>query len=283
MGKSTILNGLLGEKLAIITKKPETTRDNIKGILTDGDCQIVFMDTPGIHKPHHLLGKIMVTQAQSSILEADIVLFVTEKKYLFRKDDERIKNRLPHPDKKNQKVFLIINKVDKLKDKKLLLPLMKEAYDFYPFDEVIPMSAIKQKDNDHLLGILKKHLAEGPFYYPEDQITDRPEEFTIKETIREKVLELTYEEVPHAIAVVVDDITETKKTLKICATIFVERTSQKSIIIGKNGAMIKQVGELARKDLQDHFSQHIYLDLWVKVFDNWKKDPRALKEFGYTD
>ena len=283
VGKSTILNGLLKEKLAIITKKPETTRDNIKGILTDGDYQIVFIDTPGIHKPHDLLGRIMVTQAQSSILEADIILFVTEKKNIFRKDDILIKNRLPHPDKKDKKVFLIINKVDKLKDKKLLLPLMQKAHDFYPFDEIIPMCALKENDNEHLLSVIKNYISEGPFFYPEDQLTDRGEDFTIKETIREKVLDLTYEEVPHSIAVLVDNITENKETLKIFATIFVERPSQKSIIIGKNGAVIKRIGELARKELQDHFNKHIYLDLWVKVFDKWKKDPRALKELGYTE
>jgi GTP-binding protein Era len=284
VGKSTILNGLLGEKLAIITKKPETTRDTIKGILTEGDCQLVFIDTPGIHKPHDLLGRIMITQARSSILEADIILFISEKRGLFDKDDLLIRDNFPPADKKeDKKVFLIINKVDRVKDKKILLPLMRKARDFYPFDEIIPICALKEKDIAGLLSIIKKNLNKGPFFYPEDQLTDRPEEFIIKETVREKALELTYEEVPHSIAVMVDEISENKNGLKIFATIFVERPSQKSIIIGKSGAKIKQIGETARKELEDYFGKHIFLDLWVKVFDKWKKDPGALKEFGYTE
>jgi GTP-binding protein Era len=282
VGKSTILNGLLGTKLAIITKKPETTRDNIKGIFTEDNCQLVFIDTPGIHKPHDLLGKVMITQAQSSILEADIILFVTEKKYIFNKDDELIRSRLPKPGKKNKKVLLIINKVDRVKNKKILLPIMKKAREFYPFDEVIPICALKKKDIAGLFSVIKTYLDKGPFFYPEGQLTDRSEDFIIKETIREKILEITYEEIPHSIAVFIDNISEKKNSLKIFATIFVERTSQKSIIIGKNGSMIKKIGEAARKELEAHFDTHVYLDLWIKVFNKWKKDPRALTKFGYT-
>ncbi|MFH1553061.1 MAG: GTPase Era [Candidatus Omnitrophota bacterium] len=284
VGKSTILNGFLKEKLAIVSKKPETTRDTLRGILTEKGCQIVFVDTPGIHKPHDLLGKIMLSRAQSTLMESDIILFVTEKRTVFNKDDENIRKRLPDP-KEGKKVIFVINKIDKLKDKKLLLPLIKEAQEFYPFDEIVPVCAFKQDDLDRLLEVVKSYLPEGPLLYPEDQLTDKNTEFLIQEIVREKILNATYEEVPHSVAVVVDEMTEEESggLLKIYATVFVERTSQKSIIIGKNGAMMKKVGELSRADIEQLLSRHVYLSLWVKVYEKWKKDPAALKEMGYTD
>jgi GTP-binding protein Era len=282
VGKSTILNGLLKEKVAIISKKPETTRDNIRGILTEDDCQIVFVDTPGIHKPHDLLGKLMLSRAQSTLMESDMVLFITEKNFAFNSEDELILKRLPKPEE-DKKVILIINKVDKVKDKKLLLPLINKATKMYPFDEVVPMCALKQADLDRLLKLVKSYIPEGPFLYPEEQLTDKSEQFTIQEIIREKILTNTYQEVPHAVAVVIDEMSEEDKLIKIYATIYVERTSQRSIIIGKAGSMIKTIGELARPEIEELLSKHVHLDLWVKVFDNWKKDPRGLKELGYSD
>ena len=283
VGKSTILNGFLKEKLAIVSKKPETTRDNIRGILTEKDCQIIFVDTPGIHKPRNLLGKVMLTRAQSTLMESDIILMVTEKRFAFGDEDKNILNRLPEP-KEDKKVFLVINKTDRVKDKKLLLPLMEKAHEFYPFDEIVPLCALKQADLDDLLELVKSYLPEGPLLYPEEQLTDKSEQFIIQELIREKVLTETYEEVPHSVAVVVDEMEEDeKKVLQIHATIFVERDSHKAIIIGKKGAMMKRIGQLAREDIERFLSRHVYLDLWVKVHEKWKKDPEALRKMGYTD
>jgi GTP-binding protein Era len=282
VGKSTILNGFLKEKVAIISQKPETTRDNIRGILTEDDCQIVFVDTPGIHKPHDLLGKLMLSRAQSTLMESDIILFVTEKNIAFNSEDELILQRLPKPEE-GKKVILVINKVDKVRDKKILLPLMDKAAKMYPFEEIVPVCALKQPDLDKLLEVVKSYIPEGPFFYPEDQLTDKSERFAVQEIIREKVLKNTYQEVPHAVAVVVDDIAEEDKITRIYATIYVERTSQRSIVIGKSGAMIKKIGEEARPEIEELLSKRVHLDLWVKVFEKWKKDPRGLKELGYSD
>lgn len=284
VGKSTILNGFLQEKVAIVSQKPETTRDNIRGVLTEKDCQIIFVDTPGIHKPHDLLGKLMLSRAQSTLLESDMILFVTEKRTAFNKEDENILTRLPDPIE-NKKVIFVINKTDRIKDKKSLLPIIAKAQDFYPFNEIVPICALKQADLNRLLTIIRSHLSKGPFLYPEEYLTDKNEDFMIQEIIREKILSSTYEEIPHSVAVVIDNMTEekAKKTLKIYATIFVERTSQKSIIIGKNGSMLKKIGQLARLDIEKLLSKHIYLNLWVKVYEKWKKDPSALIEMGYAD
>ena len=282
MGKSTILNGFLKEKVAIISQKPETTRDNIRGILTEDDCQIVFVDTPGIHKPHDLLGKLMLSRAQSTLMESDIILFVTEKNIAFNSEDELILQRLPEPDE-GKKVILVINKVDKVRDKKILLPLIDKATKMYPFEEIVPICALKQADIDRLLELVKTYIPEGPFFYPEDQLTDKSERFAVQEIIREKVLKNTYQEVPHSVAVVVDDIAEEDKITRIYATIYVERTSQRSIVIGKSGSMIKKIGEEARPEIEELLSKRVHLDLWVKVFEKWKKDPRGLKEMGYSD
>lgn len=284
MGKSTLLNGFLKEKVAIISKKPETTRDVIRGILTERGFQIIFIDTPGIHKPHDLLGKMMLSRAQSSLMESDIILFITEKRTAFNKDDKNIFARLPDP-KKGKKVIFVINKADKVKDKRLLLPIMEKASKLYPFSEIVPMCALDEGDVDRLLETIKSYLPEGPFLYPEDQLTDKSELFLVREIIREKILTETYEEIPHSVAVVIDEMREdeTSEVLNIHATVFVERASQKSIVIGKDGRMMKRIGQLARADIERLLSRHVYLDLWVKVHEKWKKDPRALREMGYSD
>lgn len=284
VGKSTILNGFLKEKLAIISPKPETTRDNIRGILTEGEDQIIFVDTPGVHKPHDLLGKIMLSRAESSLMESDILLFVTEKKYAFNKDDENIRTRLPLPPE-GKKVIFVINKVDKVRPKELILPLIEKAKDFYPFNDVLPMSALNAKDIERLLKLIKSYLPEGPLLYPEDQLTDKDDYFLVQEIIREKVLTHTFREVPHSVAVVIDEVKEegAKNTLKIYATIYVERASQKSILVGKGGQMLKKIGEEARLDIEKMLSRKIYLNLWAKVYNKWKKDPNALRELGYAD
>ena len=284
VGKSTLINGFIGEKVAIISDKPETTRDAIRGIFSEKDCQIIFVDTPGIHKPRNLLGKMMLTRAQSTIMESDIILFVTEKRHIFNKDDENIRGRLPEAGS-GKKVILVINKVDKIKDKKSLLPLIERAYDFYPFDEIVPMCALKKKDINKLLDLIKTFLPEGPQLYPEEQLTDKTDRFHIREIIREKILKATHEEVPHSVAVTIESIEEKKdgKLLNVQAVIFVERPSQKAIIIGSGGDMIKRIGKSARSDIEDLLERHVYLDLWVKVLAGWKKDPGALQEMGYSD
>ncbi|MDP8299675.1 MAG: GTPase Era [Candidatus Tantalella remota] len=284
VGKSTILNGLLKEKVAIVSNRPETTRDNLRGILTEKDCQVVFIDTPGIHKPHDLLGKVMLTRAQSSIMESDIILFVTEKRVAFNRDDDNIVKRLPRPEE-GKKVILVINKVDRVKDKKILLPLIEKALEIYPFDEIVPISALKPAHLVKLMDVVRTLLPEGPFMYPEDQLTDKNERFLVQEIIREKILRETYEEIPHAIAVVVEAWEEDDEAdrINIHANVFVERLSQKAIIIGKEGAMMKKIGKHARADIERMLDRHVYLDLWVKVFDKWKKDPNALREMGYAD
>ena len=282
VGKSTMLNGFLGEKVAIISRRPETTRDNIRGILTEKDCQIIFIDNPGIHKPHDLLGKVMLSRAQSSIMESDIILFVTEKRTAFNDDDENILLRLPEA-KKGQKCIFVINKVDRVKEKRLLLPLIEKAKEYYPFDEIVPICALKQVDLDRLLGIIRSYLPEGPLLYPEEQLTDKSECFLMQEIIREKILRQTYEEVPHSVAVVIEDMEEENGLLNIHAMVFVERASQRSIIIGKNGAMMKKIGKQARADIERLLSRHVYLNIWVKVYKKWKKDPLALREMGYLD
>ncbi len=284
VGKSTILNGFLREKVAIVSEKPETTRDNIRGILTQKGCQVIFIDTPGIHKPHDLLGKVMVSRAQSTLMEVDLILFVTERNKAFNKEDMNLLSRLPSPGE-GKKVILVINKVDKVRDKTTLLPVMEKALKLYPFVEVVPISALKEKDLDELLDVIKKYLPKGPFLYPKDQLTDRGNDFFIQEIIREKVLNQTYEEVPHSIAVIVDvmEEDEEKNTLKIYATIFVERLSQKGIIIGKSGSMIKRITDSARSDIEKAISRRVKLEMWVKVREKWKKDPNALKEMGYSD
>jgi GTP-binding protein Era len=284
VGKSTLLNGFLGEKVAIVSEKPETTRDNIRGILTMKDCQITFIDTPGLHKPHDLLGKMMVTRAQSTIMETDLILFVTERNKAFGRDDMSIIARLPTP-QENKKVIMVINKVDTVKDKKTLLPIMEKALTLYPFAEVVPVSALNKKDIEKLLDIIKSYLPKGPFFYPDDQLTDREPDFMIQEIIREKILNQTYEEIPHAIAVVVDvaEEDEEKRVFNIYATIFVERPSQKGIIIGKSGAMIKRITDRAKSDIEKFLDRKVNIELWVKVREKWKKDPNALKEMGYSD
>jgi len=284
VGKSTIINGILREKVAITSPKPETTRDNVRGIFSEKDIQIVFVDTPGIHKPHDLLGKMMLSRAESSIMESDIILFVTEKHTAFNKNDENIKERLI-ASAGGKKVILVLNKTDKVRDKKSLLPLIKKAQEFYPFDEIVPLSALKRADIENLLRIVRQYVPEGPFLYPEDQLTDRSDEFMVREIIREKVLEHTFREVPHSVAVTVDAMEERPggKMTDITATVYVERMSQKAIVIGKSGEMMKKIGSASRKEIEKLIGRKVWLTLWVKVAEKWKKNPSSLRELGYSD
>ena len=280
VGKSTILNYLVGEKVAIVTKKPETTRDKILGILTREDAQIILLDTPGIHKPRNLLGKNMTRLAKESLLEVDLVVFVLDLTSGITDEDEIIFNLLRDSKKPS---ILLVNKVD-LVSKSLALPLIDEASKIYDFKEIIPASATKGDNMDTLLNKIIEYLPEGPKYFSEEQFTDKTERFMVGEIVREKALELTREEIPYSIAVLVEEFKERakKKLIYIRATIFVEKDSQKKILIGHKGQMLKVIGEAARKDIEKFLGKHVYLDLWVKVYENWRKDPQALKVLGYV-
>ncbi len=279
VGKSTLINSFLKEKLSIVSSKPETTRDKILGILNLPQAQIIFIDTPGIHQPHLLLGKHMVRTAQNSILDADLILFMTEAFGKLGQEDLRIIELL---NQVNKPVFLLINKVD-LADKLLILPKIDEASKAYNFKEIIPLCALDNKDTDTVLKEVIKYLPEGASFYPEDQLTDKNERFLAAELVREQVLNFTQQEVPHSVAVLVEEMKERegKNLVFIQAAIFVERDSQKAIIIGHKGKMLKQIGQAARLEIEKFLDKKVYLELWVKVHKNWRKDEKILKELGY--
>lgn len=279
VGKSTLLNTMLGEKIAIVSKKPQTTRTSITGILTVDDTQYVFIDTPGIHKPKTRLGDYMVKSAYSSISGADVVLFVIEA------DSKPSPTELGITDKlKNQKapVYLIINKTD-AKSKEKLGQTILDYSPLMDFKDVIPVSALKNEGVDIILSEIKNDFKEPRFFFPENMITDQPERQIAAEVIREKILRLTDDEIPHGVAVTIEDFKEKKDLISIRAEIFCEKASHKGIIIGKNGETIKKIGSYAREDLEAFFDCRVFLDLWVKVKKNWRDSVAAAKNFGYGD
>lgn len=279
VGKSTILNRLVGEKVAIVTQKPETTRDKIQGILTRDDAQVIFVDTPGIHKPKNLLGKQITQVAKDALLEVDLIIFVLDVTKGITPEDRIIFDLVKAAKKP---AILLINKVD-LRSKALALPLIDEGAKLYDFREIIPVSAAVGDNMDVLLRRVIDYLPVGPKYFTDEQFTDKSERFMVGEIVREKALELTHEEVPHSVAVLVEEFTERpKKLVYIRAVIYVERHSQKKILVGHNGRMLKAIGETARRDIQKFLRRHAYLELWVKVHENWRKDPNALKMLGYA-
>ncbi len=277
VGKSTLLNTILGEKISIVTSKAQTTRNRILGIKNLPDAQIIFIDTPGIHKPMHKLGETMVRSAIEALDEVDIILFMSEPSEP-KKGDRMIIDMLG---KINKPVFLIINKVDTVK-KNDLLPVINIFSKLYQFAEIIPISALKKDGTDLVLEKIVKYIPEGPKFYPDDVITDQIERFIASEIVREKLIELTEEEVPHSIAVEVTKWEERKDGLiSIRCNIYVERESQKAIIIGKGGTKLKEAGSRARQDMERLFNTKIFLELWVKVKKNWRNDLKILKELGY--
>lgn len=280
VGKSTLLNALLKEKLAIVSSKPETTRDKILGILNLPQTQIIFIDTPGIHQPHLLLGKLMVRTAQNSILDANLILFMTDAFGHLEEEDLKIIELLRETKKP---VFLLINKVD-LVNKSLILPKMDDASKRYNFKEVIPLCALNNKDVEMLLKEIIKYLPLGPKFYPEGQLTDKNERFIVGELVREQLLNFTQQEVPHSVAVLVEEMKERqgKNLVFISALIYIERDSQKAIIIGQKGTNLKQIGQAARQEIEKFLNKKVYLELWVKVHKNWRKDERILRELGYA-
>lgn len=278
VGKSTVTNRLTGQKLSIVTPRPQTTRDNIFGIATTDKYQMIFIDTPGIHKPKTLLGRHMVRQARSSLGDADIVLFIIEA-FGLTEEDELIGSILKDYKKP---VFLLVNKAD-LVQKDKILPVIDTAKKIHAFHEIIPISALKGDNMDVLKQKIIDTLPAGPQYYPEDQITDKNERYFVSEIIREQALRYLQEEVPHAVAVNIEEMKDrTERLSYIKATIYVERDSQKMIIIGKNGKKIKEIGEESRKRLENFLQRKIYLELWAKVSKDWRKNPAVLKTLGYT-
>jgi len=278
VGKSTLMNCLLGEKISIISDKPQTTRNRIRGILSRPDAQLVFIDTPGIHKPLHKMNEIMVNMALGTYNEVDVIMLLVEATEKPGGGDRFIIDSLA---KIRTPVLLIINKVD-LINKERLLPLMQEYSTLYSFAEIIPVSALKQ-DLGGLVDALLKRMPKGPKYFPDDQLTDQPERFVVSEIIREKIFELTKEEIPYSTAVMIDQVKEEPGLTRIDATIFVDRDSQKGIVIGKNGALLKEIGTRARLDAEKLLGVKVFLQLWVKVKKGWRDDNRMLRNVGIIE
>lgn len=278
VGKSTLLNYLVGQKVAIMSPQPQTTRNKISGIYTDDQEQIVFIDTPGIHKPKNKLDDFMDKSSYSALDEVDVVLFMVEPEPA-GKGDQYIAELLK---KIKKPVFLVINKIDKV-HRDELLSIIDSYKNLGDFAEIVPISASQGNNVSELIKTIAKYLPEGPQFYDADQLTDRPEYFIVAELIREQVLKLTHEEVPHATAVVVDRMRDHEGgKLQVEATIYVERPGQKGIIIGRKGQMLKQIGIAARQEIEALLGEKVNLRLWVKVQKNWRSDPAFLKSIGYN-
>ncbi|MBO5167500.1 MAG: GTPase Era [Phascolarctobacterium sp.] len=281
VGKSTLTNGLIGEKIAIMSDRPQTTRNKIMCILNTDNAQIMFLDTPGIHKPHHKLGEYMVRTAESTLKEVDVILFVIDVSEKRGAGENYILELLQ---KVKTPVILVANKIDKLQDKSKLFNIINEYTALYNFAAVVPVSALEDKEFPGLVEEITKHLPEGPDYFPDDMITDQPERVIAAEMIREKVLLSTRDEVPHSIAVEVDEFkVRENEDVYIRATIFVERDSQKGIVIGAKGSLLKKIGQQARRDIEALLGCKVFLELWVKVKADWRNKDKALKQFGYKE
>ncbi|EMF0425937.1 GTPase Era [Enterococcus hirae] len=278
VGKSTLLNRIVGQKIAIMSDKAQTTRNKIQGVYTTPEAQLIFIDTPGIHKPKHRLGDFMVESAYSALREVDAVLFMISADQKRGRGDDFIIERLKNV---QSPVYLIINKIDKVHPDELL-GIIEDYSAQMPFAQVVPISATEGNNVDRLMEVLIAEMPEGPQYFPDDQVTDHPEYFIVSELIREKVLFLTRDEVPHSVAVVVDSMKRNENDkIQIQATIIVERDSQKGIIIGKGGKMLKEIGTKARKDIEDLLGDKVFLELWVKVQKDWRDKRVYLQDFGY--
>jgi GTP-binding protein Era len=276
-GKSTLLNKLVGEKLAIVSDKPQTTRTRISGVLTRQEGQIVFLDTPGIHKPGYKLNRRMMSIVTDSLASVDLILLMVDAAQAMGAGDKFVLEMMKRV---NTPAFLMLNKIDKLADKSRLLPLIQRYSGERDFAEVIPVSALKGENVELLLEKIFNCLPEGEPLYPEDALTDQPERILVAELVREKILQATSEELPYVTAVVVERWQETEESLQIHCLIYVERASHKAIVIGRGGARLKEIGVLARKDIEKSLGRKIFLGLYVKVREHWRDDDRALNELG---
>ena len=281
VGKSTFINRVIGQKIAIMSDKPQTTRNKVQGVLTTNDAQYIFIDTPGIHKPKHKLGDFMMKVAQNTLKEVDVILFMVNAEEGYGRGEEFILEKFQSV---KTPIFLIINKIDRIHPDKLLAVI--ESYnEKFQFAEIIPISALEGNNIDRLLEVVRKYLPEGPLYYPADQVTDHPERFIITELIREKALQLTREEVPHSLAVVLEKMEKdpNKDMIHVMATIIVERDSQKGIVIGKQGKMLKEIGKRARVDIENLLGSKVYLEVWVKVQKDWRNKASQLRDYGFRE
>ena len=279
VGKSTLLNSIVGHKVAITSNKPQTTRNIIEGIYNDSEAQIIFVDTPGVHKPTHKLGKVLNRQAYYSIDDVDIILFLVDGSEALGPGDKYVLERLKTV---NKPVILVINKVDKISKEKILLKI-DEYKDLYDFKEIIPLSALKKDNIETVVKVLKKYLKDNIKYYDEDTYTNSSEQFMTAEIIREKVFRTTEEEVPHSVTCVVEKMEFSKNSVNVIASIIVDRDSLKRIIIGKQGSKIKEIGTSAREDIEALLGKKVYLDLYVRCIKKWRDREKYLQEFGYYD
>ncbi|MCB9259596.1 MAG: GTPase Era [Ignavibacteriales bacterium] len=283
VGKSTLTNKLLGEELSIITSKPQTTRKRILGVLDEKEYQIIFLDTPGILEPKYLLQEKLLEFVESSVKDADVLIFMITAKDIAKElesiQKENIKKLIS---KKSQRKILVINKID-LSNEETITKALKLFENSNLFEKVIPISALENYNLDTLLNSIMEYLPIHPKFYPDDQLTDEPEKFFVAEKIREKILEIYHDEIPYSVEVYIEQFKEREKGKDyISAVIVVERESQKPIILGKKGSSIKKLGNAARQSIEDFLMREVYLELRVKVVENWRKDKRALKNFGYT-
>ena len=277
VGKSTLINKIIGQKIAIMSDKPQTTRSRIQCILTQEDAQFIFLDTPGIHKPKFKLGEYMLKAAEGTLKEVDAIFFVVDATEKFGGGEKYILEKLSATTKPT---ILVINKID-LIDREKILPIIASYKEKYDFAAVVPISAADGENIFELLDEAKKFLPEGPKYYPEDMVTDQPERLIIAEIIREKILQVTEDEVPHSVAVDIEEITSRKKNLTfIRAVIYVERDSQKGILIGKGGEFLKNIGKTSRPEIEMLIGKKVFLDLWVKVKRGWRNSDGAIQNFG---
>ncbi len=277
-GKSTLLNAILGEKISIVSAKPQTTRNVIRGVRSTPGLQMVFVDTPGIHKAKGLLNEFMVKEALASLSDVDVVLYMVDATRAVTSEDRFIIEGFKSV---KAPVVLAVNKIDTMEDKDALLPLMAEYSGMHGFAEVVPVSALKGEGLDTLISVLEGMMPEGPKYFPDDIVTDTPERFIVAETVREKVFIFTSQEIPYSVAVVIESFKEKKGLISVRAAINVERDSQKGIVIGKGGKMLKRIGTEARREIEALLGVKVYLELFVRVQKDWTRKPGMLKEFGY--
>ena len=279
VGKSTLLNAIIGKKIAITSSTAQTTRNMIQGIYHGDDVQIIFVDTPGIHKPHNKLGQVLNKQAYYNLSDVDVILFLVDVTEKLGNGDKFILEKLKEND---VPVILVLNKMDKITYLELL-PKIEEYKDLYPFQAIIPVSAYKKKNLDDLIKTVSQYLRDDVTYYDEDTFTNVSEKFSVSELIREKVLYHTKEEVPHSVTCITEEISEDKSSIRVIASLIVDRENLKKILIGKNGAMIKRIGMEARHDIEKLLEKKVYLDLRVRVVPNWRDKESFLRELGYED
>lgn len=279
VGKSTLLNSIIGKKVAITSNKPQTTRNIIQGIYNEEDTQIVFVDTPGVHKPNHKLGNYLNKQAYYSTNDVDVILFLLDINEPFGRGDTFVLEKIKEAKKP---VILVLNKIDKVSNEEILNKI-NEYKDIYPFDEIVPVSAMKKNNVNELIKTIKKYLPDEIKYYDDNFITNKPITFMISEIVREKIFELTSEEVPHSLTCIVENMEKDKNSYHINVAVIVDRDALKRIIIGKQGKMIKEIGIRARIELEELLGKKVYLETYVKTIKNWRDKEKYLQEFGFND